>query len=182
MHSKEYERNFERDRELTIDIAPDLFLKLVTLEDAETILELVTANREFLGKWVAWANDKYDEAFNKQFIQHNLDAYDAGTAYAMGIYSEGKLVGVVDIRNLDEKEDPEVGYWLVEEAQGKGLATISAQALIDYAKQRHGIKKVVLHTMKNNDASSRVAERLGFLYVGEVMLGDVHEKRFEKEL
>jgi ribosomal-protein-serine acetyltransferase len=172
-----------RDRHLTINVGPDLALRLVTQEDADRIFRLVEANRQFLKQWISWADERFDDNFNQKLIQNNLDAYDAGTAYAMGIYAQGKLAGVVDIRNLDGIEEPEIGYWLEEAAQGKGYATRSAQALINYAKRQHGIKKVVLRTMVDNDASSGVAERLGFRLVdNHVSSDEVHGKWYELDL
>jgi len=171
-----------RDRDLTIDVDPDLVLKLVTQEDASRIFQLVETNRQFLKQWISWADERFDEGFNQESIQNNLDAYDAGTAYAMGIYAQGKLVGAVDIRHLDGAEEPEIGYWLEEAAQGKGYATRSALALMTYAQRQHGIGKVILHTKVDNDASSGVAERLGFRLAGEyVDTGDVHRKWYALE-
>src|SRR5690349_20996450 len=114
-----------RSRSFELPVDADLVLRLVTQEDAEKVHELVMNNLEFLRPWVGWANESFTSEANRKFIQDNLDAYDAGTAYALGIYDHGELAGVGDIRNLDGKQDPEVGYWLAKAAQGKGLATRS---------------------------------------------------------
>ena len=120
MEQKPSREEEPRNRSLEIPLDSTVTLRLVTLEDAEKVYNLVTSNLEFLRPWVGWANDSFNRQFNEDFIRRNLNAYDAGTAYAMGIYDHDKLAGVVDIRNLDGQEDPEIGYWLAETAQGKG--------------------------------------------------------------
>lgn len=163
---------------LEIPVDEDLTLRLVTLNDADRVHALITANLKFLSPWVGWADESFTREANKEFIRRNLDAYDAGTAYALGIYEEGFLRGVVDIRGIDDSSTGvEVGYWLAEDAQGKGLATRSVQTLIDYVRRHHNISYVVLHTMVGNEASVKVAERLGFEFVGEAD-GKVPEKRY----
>lgn len=55
----------------------------------------------------------------------------------------------------------EIGYSLVPEARGHGLAIEMVQALVAYAFKR-GAKRVIAHTTRSNPASIAVLLRCGF--------------------
>ena len=55
-----------------------------------------------------------------------------------------------------------VGYWLLPEARGRGLATRSVRLLSRWALSDVGLPRLQLLTEPANDASQRVAERSGF--------------------
>jgi RimJ/RimL family protein N-acetyltransferase len=54
----------------------------------------------------------------------------------------------------------EVGYHLLPEHQGKGLATEAAAACRDFARER-GIERLVAIIVPDNHPSQRVALRIG---------------------
>lgn len=62
----------------------------------------------------------------------------------------------------------EIGYTVAPDAQGHGLATEAAGALVGYAFGRHGVSAVRAVTDARNAASVGVAERLGMRLVGSV--------------
>lgn len=181
-HESSLHSGVARDRFLEIPVDKSVRLRLVTLVDAKRVHDLAQANLKFLSPWVGWANESFDIAASEAFIRHNLEEYDAGYAYAMGIYEDDVLRGVVDIRGLsDSPYESEVGYWLAGSVQGRGLATRATRALIDYACNHHKIHRLVLHTYVRNEASSRVAGRLGFAFKGIITLVDGRrERRYEK--
>jgi RimJ/RimL family protein N-acetyltransferase len=75
---------------------------------------------------------------------------------------DGALLGGVALHHFDPMRDClEVGYWLIREARGRGLATRSVQAAIDHAFAS-GIYRMEAHVRVGNAASERVLERLGF--------------------
>jgi RimJ/RimL family protein N-acetyltransferase len=59
-----------------------------------------------------------------------------------------------------------VGYWLAPEARGRGVMTEALRAVVSWAREEHGIRRLVLTTHPDNVASQRVAERAGFVRVG----------------
>ncbi|MGL5391968.1 MAG: GNAT family N-acetyltransferase [Shewanella sp.] len=60
----------------------------------------------------------------------------------------------------------EVGYMLAKTAQGKGYATESLQAVIDWACLSFNVHKFVGHCAKENHASARVLLKCGFQLEG----------------
>ncbi len=61
-----------------------------------------------------------------------------------------------------------VGYWLLPNARGRGLATRAVRLIADWSVRDLGIGRLRLYTEPANELSQRVAERAGFRRVGVV--------------
>jgi RimJ/RimL family protein N-acetyltransferase len=66
----------------------------------------------------------------------------------------------------------ELGWLLAREHWGNGYATEAASALRDYAFRDLKLERLISLIMHGNDASVKVAERLGARYVRDVGRGD----------
>ena len=66
----------------------------------------------------------------------------------------------------------ELGWMLAREHWGNGYATEAASALRDYAFRDLKVERLISLIMHGNDASVKVAERLGARYVRDVGRGD----------
>jgi RimJ/RimL family protein N-acetyltransferase len=64
---------------------------------------------------------------------------------------------------------PEVGWGLIAAAQGKGYATESASAVMDYCVGTLGWREIIHCIDKDNLASIKVAERLGSFWLREAI-------------
>jgi ribosomal-protein-serine acetyltransferase len=60
----------------------------------------------------------------------------------------------------------EIGYWLGESFQGKGLMTKACKTLITYAFAELGLNKVEIHCATENIRSCAIPKRLGFTQEG----------------
>ena len=76
--------------------------------------------------------------------------------------ASGQLLGGVNLHHFDPLRDTvEVGYWLLLEARGRGVATRCVRAAAEHAFA-HGIYRIEAHVRIGNVASERVLERAGF--------------------
>jgi RimJ/RimL family protein N-acetyltransferase len=66
--------------------------------------------------------------------------------------------------NVDDGHG-EVGYWLVREARGRGVATRTARILAEWGFSL-GLERIEAQTSLGNEASQRVLERAGFTREG----------------
>jgi RimJ/RimL family protein N-acetyltransferase len=60
-----------------------------------------------------------------------------------------------------------VGYGLAPAARGQGFATEALRALIDWALDQPGVRRVEADTAHGNFASRRVMERAGMRFIGQ---------------
>lgn len=81
-----------------------------------------------------------------------------------------KLVGAVGLWNSPQWPEPELGYWFLPEGQGKGYAYEAASALKQFALEEVNFPTLVSFIAGENEASKRLAIKLGAVYDGEVDL------------
>lgn len=66
----------------------------------------------------------------------------------------------------DEQGIVEIGYSVLQEFQGQGLATEMVAAIVKWAKHQPQVKRIEAETNIDNKASIRVLEKNNFIYVG----------------
>ena len=91
---------------------------------------------------------------------------------AMADKNSGRLIGYCGfgLDTIEGRPTPELGYRLINEVRGTGLATEAARAVIADAFARLGMDFVIATVMAPNMPSRRVLEKLGLTYRRRVML------------
>jgi GNAT superfamily N-acetyltransferase len=69
----------------------------------------------------------------------------------------------------------EIAYFTYPGFEGRGYATEMARQLIELARRSAAVRQVIAHTLPETNASTRVLEKVGMTFVGEVM--DPHDGR-----
>ena len=138
----------------------------------------VEEQRPHLRPWLPWAVSITDEPSARDFLQRYADrqARDQGRIY--GLWSEGRLVGGTLFRVFDAiGSSCELGVWLAADAQGKGLVTRAATAMLDWALLERGLHRAEWHCVPENLPSHAVAERLGMGLEGTLRESWEHDGR-----
>ena len=92
----------------------------------------------------------------------NYYSLHPGYGYWPAFEKEGTFMGWFTVKKLPETQECELGYRLLPEYWGQGLATEGAGACIDYAFNHLGVPYVVAVALPENKASCRVLEKVGF--------------------
>jgi ribosomal-protein-serine acetyltransferase len=83
------------------------------------------------------------------------------------LYAEGfkRAAGWVSLRIAErDLQNAEIGYSILREFRGRGIATEAVRALIDEAFEAAELESVRAYCVPQNAASRRVLERSGFLF------------------
>lgn len=131
--------------------------------------------REALTPWAPWVEVVTDEERARNYLAQyaRRQAADEGRMY--GIWLDDVLVGGLQFRGFDTGSGiTELGAWLAPEAQGRGLATLATQHLIDWAIGVRGLNRVEWRCTANNTRSAATAERLGMVHEGTLRQAFVH--------
>ena len=64
-------------------------------------------------------------------VLERLQMFVSGTAVPCNIYSGGQLIGNIEMRINAYNSTAELGYWIDESFEGRGVVTRACQALID---------------------------------------------------
>ncbi|GAC1358261.1 MAG: GNAT family protein [Vulcanimicrobiaceae bacterium] len=92
--------------------------------------------------------------------------------WLMYMHRVRRALGWVSLRIMDrEPRIGEIGYSLVREFRGRGLATEAVRALIEEAFEQAKLERISAYCVPGNIASRRVLENLGFRDAGLVHHG-----------
>lgn len=144
--------------------------RLITLDDAPVLAQLVRANREFLAPWEPLHDERYfTEAGQRASISAALAEHEQGRGLPYVILdSDGSVVGRVNLNTIVRGafQSASLGYWLAETAGGRGVATMAVRDIIRVAFTELGLHRLQADTLEDNVASQRVLERNGFVRIG----------------
>ncbi len=106
----------------------------------------------FIAQWYARYRDGRTDGTCGAFAI--VDAADAFLGLALAVHLDG------------EAREAELGYMLTPGARGRGIATEALRQLTDWAFGTLGARRLQLLISVDNRASSRVAERAGYIREG----------------
>lgn len=130
--------------------------------DAAPLYALIEANRAYLAQWMPWPADQ-DLAATGQFIAEAEAQLIEENGFQAKIEPEGAIVGIAGFHSIDwTNRNTSIGYWLAEDAQGKGTMTTVVSALVDYAFYEWELHRIEIHCAPANHRSRAIPERLGF--------------------
>ncbi|HEY2625026.1 MAG TPA: GNAT family N-acetyltransferase [Dyella sp.] len=131
--------------------------------DAEALYEAAQESITSVGQWLPWCHPGYAWEDGVAWIEHCQSGWIRGEPYAFGIFdSEGRLLGGIGLNRLDrEHGSANLGYWVRQQEQGKGIAPAAVQAVATLAFEMLGLIRIEIVAAADNRASRRVAERAG---------------------
>ena len=130
-----------------------------------------------MGEWLPFVKFTQQVSDTGDFIQslENTELKDLTFA----IYFKNKFAGIIGLKDPDyDNKKAEIGYWLSEKYQHKGIMTMSAKRLIQYAFDELQMNRIQLKAAIGNIKSQQIAIRLGFTYEGTERAGELHEHGF----
>lgn len=140
-------------------------LELINLSHSNGIFEMIDQNRVHLRQWLDFVDKMQSPEFVQAFVKETCKKNSNGSEYAFVILKDGNMIGRVGIYKIDkEVKTGEMGFWLVQSAQGKGIVTLSCKKLIDFCFQYLKLENIQLKCGVDNHKSNAVAKRLKFTY------------------
>lgn len=148
-------------------IDDQLDLRLLQPYNDQELFALIDANRDHLKEWLPWLDYNVKVEDSLGFIERSLKEYAEGLCINCGIWYEDKLVGLISLMSIDKgNRKAEIGYWLGQEAESKGLMTKANSALIDYAFGPLNLNRITIRCATGNNKSRAIPKRLGFTKEG----------------
>jgi [ribosomal protein S5]-alanine N-acetyltransferase len=143
--------------------------RLIGVEDAPVLAELLQLNREFLAPWEPVRPEEYFTVDGQRSaIEDALRHYELQVGLPHVILEQGQLVGRVTLSNIVRGafESCHLGYWVSADRNGRGLATRAVNQIMREAFVELRLHRIEAGTLLHNVASQRVLERNGFIRFG----------------
>jgi ribosomal-protein-serine acetyltransferase len=144
-----------------------LEFRLYEEADAEELFSVVDANRAHIRRWMIWPEQIRTVEDERAFVRANRERFAKENGFNAGIWQAGRLVGGVGFHYVNrEHRKTEIGYWLAESAQGRGVMTRAVRAMVTHAFGHWKLHRVIVYAATENRRSRAVVERVGFTLEG----------------
>lgn len=167
--------NISGQREIIVD--DTILLIELGLDHVEAIFNSIINERDYLEEWLPFVEFTHEISYTHRFVENYLNSDKSDATFA--IYYKSEFVGIIGLKNTDPvNKKTEIGYWLSQSYQHRGIITLSCKALINYAFDRLQINRIQLKAATGNLKSQQVAQRLGFSIEGIERDGELHVRGF----
>jgi ribosomal-protein-alanine N-acetyltransferase len=143
--------------------------RIISAADATELAGLAVANREFMRPFEPVRSPSFFTAEGQlAAIEDALDRHAQGTTLPHVIVDSGRIAGRVTLNGIVRGPflSCSVGYWVSEDADGRGLATAALREIVGIAFGRLRLHRVQAETLLHNTPSQRVLARNGFDRIG----------------
>lgn len=142
-------------------------LRVLREDDAAELFALTDANRAYLRRWLPWVDLVTTEEDSRSFLSNVIAQREEGRGPTFGVLCDGALAGVVGYLPIDRvNRVGEIGYWLAEKAQGRGVMTQCCRFAVRYGFLTLDLNRIQIAAGTENRESRAIPERLGFTFEG----------------
>ncbi|WP_345943935.1 GNAT family N-acetyltransferase [Streptomyces sp. SID3212] len=115
-----------------------------------------------------------DEAGAAEHIRQRAEGRESGEMahFCVTDAADGRILGHVGLALIDLRmRSARVGYWVLPEARGRGVASRALAVCGRWGFEEAGLHRIDLGHALGHDASCRIAERCGYRYEGTIRDG-----------
>lgn len=148
-------------------VGDDVELRLLEEHDARQIFTTVEADRTHLREWLPWVDDQLSLEDSRAFVMASRQQFAENNGFQAGIWYRGEFAGMIGFHYFNFlHRKTEIGYWLAQKFEGRGVMTRSCRAMVNYAFNEVGMNRIEIRCATGNVRSCAIPERLGFNFEG----------------
>jgi ribosomal-protein-serine acetyltransferase len=164
---------------MKIEIDDKIRIELIEEKHAQSIFDMVNANRNHLRQWLPFVDRMQSVDFAKNFVNGTIQRNKDGSEYAFVIYNDEKMVGRIGVYKIDNHNSiGEIGYWIVKDSQGNGIVMKSCAGLIDFCFNDLKLNRIEIKCGTENLKSKTIPEKLNFTKEGVIKQGELLYDKF----
>jgi len=147
----------------------DCELKKISHDAIKERVDLIKKDCDYLVEWLPWPSKKISVQDDKEYIDGCLEDWDNGDAYLYAVFDKrnnsSAFLGQVEIIVRSKRlKIFELGYWLGEKAQGRGIVTRAIKHLDYFLLNEFSANRVYIESDVWNTKSTKVALNAGYLF------------------
>lgn len=160
-----------------IRVNKDLILKELELSDAEYIFKTIDSQREYLGEWLPFVEFTKSVKDSLDYVNSVVTMPEDCKEWQFAVFFGDDFAGLAGFKGTDRlNRKSEIGYWLREDFQHRGIMTESVRALIKFGFSELDLNRIQIKCAPENVKSNKIPQRLGF-----TLEGIERESEFVKE-
>jgi ribosomal-protein-serine acetyltransferase len=162
-----------------LHVDDEIHLHQLKLFHAEMIFETIDRDRNYLRAWLPFVDQTRKLSDTKEFIQELNRSGNKQYDYVYTIWYKNNFAGLAGFKDTDAvNKKTEIGYWLAQPMQKKGIATRTVKKLVDFAFRNLNLNRIQIKVAKGNQRSSAIPKKLGFTFEGVEREGEFHSSRY----
>lgn len=164
---------------MVINIDENIKIELINENHSQPIFDIVDKNRNHLREWLPFVDRMQTIEFAENFVKGTMQRNKEGNEFAFVIIENDKVIGRIGVYKIDgQNKIGEIGYWLAENFQGKGIITKSCKALIDFCFSDLQLNRIEIKCGTENFKSKTIPEKLNFTREGVIREGELLYDKF----
>lgn len=155
------------------------------MDDSQEFYHLIIHSKEHLEKWLTWVNSVESIEDTDESLKLRIERLVENKGYPMwfAIIYKGKLAGAIGFNDMDEDNNVgEMGYFLGEPFQQKGVMSRAYKAVIDYGFETLGLNRIEAYIADGNERSKALPRRFGFTEEGKIRQAEWLYDHYEDEI
>ncbi len=164
-----------------IQVNTHIHLETIKLSMAPLIFNTIDQDRKYLRRWLPFVDYTHSVLDTELFIRSMLSQKEKRKDEVYSIWFDMEFAGLIGFKDIDwANHKTELGYWLAEKMQGKGIITNCTAALVKYGFKKLGMNRIQIKVAIGNEKSAAIPARLGFKSEGierhgELLNGMYHD-------
>ncbi len=152
---------------IKIQVNKNIELKQIERSDSEDIFNTINTQREYLGRWLPFVDSTQKIEDTQNYIQRVEDSQPENRELVFVIHYAHTFAGLIGFKSTDKQnKKTEIGYWLSEPFQKKGIIISSVKALVKFAFDEMDINRIQIKCATGNIQSKRIPQKLNFTFEG----------------
>ncbi|MCL1822246.1 MAG: GNAT family N-acetyltransferase [Prolixibacteraceae bacterium] len=157
----------------------DIYLEKILMRHAPVVFDAIDRSREYLRVWLPFIDYTNKQKDTEDFINATLKLSKENGDDTYTIWHKGDFAGLIGYKDSDPiNRKTEIGYWLVENMQRKGIMIRSVKKLTDFAFRNMNRNRVQIKVAVGNLKSAAIPLKLGFTFEGIERESERHSHRY----
>jgi ribosomal-protein-serine acetyltransferase len=146
---------------------------------AEIVFNTIERDRQYLREWLPFIDATINISDTEAFINNIVRQKEKRKDDVFAIWYQEEFAGLIGFKDTDwMNRKTEIGYWLAQPMQGKGIISACVSCLMRFAYNKMGMNRVQIKVAKGNLKSESIPSRLNFYYEGTEREGELIHGKF----
>lgn len=162
-----------------LHVDDEIHLEKIKFSHARLVFDTINRDRRYLREWLPFVDQTRKPEDTEAFIRQIQPDTEIRHDNVYIIWYKGDFAGLAGFKDSDYiNRKTEIGYWLAEQMQGKGIMIRTVRKLVDFAFRNLNHNRVQIKVAAGNEKSEAIPRKLDFMLEGTERNGEFHGNHF----